>query len=222
MSRDYQTSQEQFWAGQFGDAYSQRSQGEHLVASNTALFARMFARCASVGSLIEFGANVGLNLRAIRTLAPAMQLEAIEINGSAVVTLREWGGVQAVHHTSILEFQPQRTWDAVLIKGVLIHIDPQRLSQVYDALYRACGRYLFLIEYYNPSPLELDYRGHQGKLFKRDFAGELLDRFADLRVIDYGFVWRRDPAFPQDDVTWFVLEKVAAASTPASRGHPAL
>jgi spore coat polysaccharide biosynthesis protein SpsF len=62
-------------------------------------------------------------------------------------------------------------------------------------------------EYYNPSPVELSYRGYRGVLFKRDFAGELLDRHNDLRLLDYGFVWKRDPSFPQDDITWFLMAK---------------
>jgi spore coat polysaccharide biosynthesis protein SpsF len=112
-----------------------------------------------------------------------------------------------IHHGSILDFKPDRQWDVVLIKGVLIHINPDYLPRVYEALFKACRRYIFLIEYYNPTPVEVDYRGHSGRLFKRDFAGEMLDRYKDLRVADYGFVWHRDPAFPQDDVNWFVLEK---------------
>lgn len=60
-------------------------------------------------------------------------------------------------------------------------------------------------EYYNPTPVEVRYREQEGLMWKRDFAGELLDRYTDLRLVDYGFVWRRD-AFPQDDVTWFLLE----------------
>ena len=45
------------------------------------------------------------------------------------------------------------------------------------------------------------------KLFKRDFAGELLDAFPSLDLVDYGFVYHRDPNFPQDDMNWFLLEK---------------
>ena len=41
------------------------------------------------------------------------------------------------------------------------------------------------------------------RLFKRDFAGEMLDRFSDLRLVDYGFRYHRDPAHPADDLTWF-------------------
>jgi spore coat polysaccharide biosynthesis protein SpsF len=44
-------------------------------------------------------------------------------------------------------------------------------------------------------------------LFKRDFAGEMMDRYPDLKLLDYGFVYHRDPAFPDDDITWFLMEK---------------
>jgi spore coat polysaccharide biosynthesis protein SpsF len=54
--------------------------------------------------------------------------------------------------------------------------------------------------------VEIDYRGHSGKLFKRDFAGEMLDRFPDLKLVSYGFCYHRDE-FPQDDSTWFLMEK---------------
>jgi spore coat polysaccharide biosynthesis protein SpsF len=51
------------------------------------------------------------------------------------------------------------------------------------------------------------YRGHSDRLFKRDFAGEIMDRHSQLRLVDYGFAYRRDPNFPQDDITWFLMEK---------------
>ncbi|WP_293073175.1 pseudaminic acid biosynthesis-associated methylase [Moorena sp. SIO4A5] len=89
----------------------------------------------------------------------------------------------------------------------MIHINPDKLAQVYRLLYESSNRYICISEYYNPTPVELNYRGHQGKLFKRDFAGELMDQFDDLRLLDYGFVYHRDNQFPQDDTTWFLLEK---------------
>lgn len=207
MSKAFQTEQEDFWAGQFGDEYSKRNVGERQVASNIALFTTILARCRDVRSLIEFGANIGLNLRALRTLAPQLELSAIEINASAVDELRAWGGAKSVHHGSILDFRSEERWDLALIKGVLIHINPEFLPRVYASLHRASGRYIAICEYYNPTPVEVPYRGHAGRLFKRDFAGEMLDAYPDLRLVDYGFVWRRDPAFPQDDATWFLLEK---------------
>jgi pseudaminic acid biosynthesis-associated methylase len=208
MSDRFKTEQEAFWAGEFGDDYIARNAGAALLGSNIALLSKLLGRCPHAKSLIEFGANIGMNLKAVRALRPSMELGAIEINATAISELRAWGGVNEVHEGSVLDFQAARTWDIALIKGVLIHINPDYLPQVYDSLFRASNRYILVVEYYNPKPVEVVYRGHAGRLFKRDFAGELLDRFPTLQVIDYGFVWHRDPVFPQDDATWFVLEKV--------------
>ncbi len=65
-----------------------------------------------------------------------------------------------------------------------------------------------MIEYYNPSPVAITYRGHDDRLFKRDFCGDLLDKYKDLYLVDYGFCYRRDPVFQQDDMTWFLMRKV--------------
>jgi pseudaminic acid biosynthesis-associated methylase len=207
MTPDSRTEQEAFWAGAFGDAYSERNTGERMVAANTALLARVLARTAGVATAIEFGANIGLKLMALRRLLPEVQLTAVEINAGAAGRLTQLG--IEVHNTSILEFEPQARHDFVLISGVLIHIAPADLDRVYERLHAACGHYLCIIEYYNPTPVEVPYRGHRARLYKRDFAGEVLDRFPDLRLVDYGFAYHRDPVFPQDDMTWFLLERSA-------------
>lgn len=207
MSDQYQTEQERFWAGEFGNNYVERNIGVHLIAGNLALFSRILARTEPVRSVIEFGANIGLNLMALRQLLPSADLSAIEINQKAIEVLRRQEGVN-VYPQSILDFSPNRTHDLVLIKGVLIHINPDMLPRVYDLLYQSSQRYICVVEYYNPSPVSIPYRGETDKLFKRDFAGEMLDRFSDLRLIDYGFSYHRDNNFPQDDLTWFLMEKL--------------
>lgn len=200
------TEEEKFWAGQFGDDYANRNRGAQWVASNAAFFARVLQRTEPICSVIEFGANIGLNLQALRLLLPEAKLSAVEINEKAVGELRGLPGVQ-VHHESILHYTGNERHDLVLIKGVLIHLNPESLPEVYDLLHRSSARYICLAEYYNPTPVTMPYRGHSQKLFKRDFAGEMLDRFSDLQLVDYGFVYRRDPHFPQDDLTWFLLRK---------------
>jgi pseudaminic acid biosynthesis-associated methylase len=206
MTQSFKTDQEGFWAGSFGDAYSKRNIGETWIAANCALFTQVLRRTRTVKSVMEFGANIGLNLRALDVLLPQSEMAAVEINGAAVEELQKWGRCE-VHAQSILDFEPQRTYDLVLIKGVLIHINPDRLNEVYDRLYRSSARYLCVVEYYNPTPVSVSYRGHADRLFKRDFAGELLDRYPDLQLADYGFCYHRDPNFPQDDVTWFLMQK---------------
>ncbi|MBN2647029.1 MAG: pseudaminic acid biosynthesis-associated methylase [Thiotrichales bacterium] len=203
----YQTEQEAFWAGEFGDAYQQRNQGEGLLASNLALFSQMLARTHHLTSIMEVGANIGLNLRALAALKPQSALHAIEINPQAVTKLQQIEAIDSVFAGSILDYPVTQTFDLIFTKGVLIHLAPEVLSQVYQTLYQASRRYILLAEYYHPTPVEIAYRGHRHKMYKRDFAGEMLQQFPSLRLVDYGFCYRGDPNWPQDDVNWFLLEK---------------
>ncbi|RZM82621.1 pseudaminic acid biosynthesis-associated methylase [Leptolyngbya iicbica] len=209
INQAYATEQEAFWAGEFGNNYIGRNVSETYLASNIALFARILSKTTAVSSVLEFGANAGLNLQAIAQLLPSSELSAVEINQNAVQKLQQLlNGRVNVYHNSILDKElPPLNADFVLIKGVLIHINPEHLGQVYEKLFNSSRRYICIAEYYNPSPVEIVYRGHHNKLFKRDFAGEMLDKYSDLKLIDYGFVYHRDSNFPQDDTTWFLLEK---------------
>ncbi|WP_293751042.1 pseudaminic acid biosynthesis-associated methylase [uncultured Paraglaciecola sp.] len=202
----YRTEQEAFWAGGFGNEYIGRNNDTEIVAANLALFARILQATQSIASVIEFGSNIGLNLQAIRHLLPKANLAAIELNTQAVAALQKQPNV-SVFHQSILDFEPEISRDFVFIKGVLIHINPNELATVYEKLYRSSNRYICIVEYYSPTPVELDYRGHNGKLFKRDFAGEMLDAYSNLKLLDYGFVYHRDTHFEQDDLNWFLMEK---------------
>jgi pseudaminic acid biosynthesis-associated methylase len=202
----YATKQEAFWAGYFGDDYIGRNAGPSLLAANTALFARILNAAPGIRSVIEYGPNTGSNLLAIRSLLPGAALTGVEINRKAASILRRAKGIE-VFEGSILSFDRPGVWDLSFTKGVLIHIAPGRLHRAYDVLNRTSARYIAIAEYYSPRPAAVAYRGHRGKLFKRDFAGELLDRFPGLRLVDYGFVYHRDRSFPQDDLNWFVLEK---------------
>ncbi len=207
MSKQFKTEQESFWAGEFGTEYIKRNQGVDLLASNLSFFNQALSSVHKPRNCIEFGANIGMNLKALRLLYPQQEQFAIEINANAAEELRTVLPPENVFHTSILDYSPEWQFDLVLIKGVLIHINPDYLSKVYEIVYQSIGRYLLLCEYYNPTPVEVPYRGHSGRLFKRDFCGEIQDRYSDLNLIDYGFVYHRDPNFPQDDITWFLLEK---------------
>ena len=206
-SRDYRTPQEQFWAGEFGAAYMNRNQGDALLTSNVHFFSQALRTAGAVTSCLEFGANIGMNLKALRTLHPGMTAQAVEINPEAARVLADLVGPENVHCGSLLDYEAARLFDLTLVKGVLIHIGPDALPVAYDRLYRASARLILVAEYYNPTPVSVPYRGHSDRLLKRDFAGKMLDRYSNLRLRDYGFVYRRDPHFPQDDVTWFLLEK---------------
>lgn len=206
MEKVFKTEQEQFWAGEFGDNYIKRNMDRKMLASNVSLWSTMLQRGGTVTNCLELGTNIGLNLAALGTLFPQMDMYGVEINRKAAEECGKLDRV-TVYNQSILDFSSELKYDLVFTCGVLIHINPDELPNVYDKMYDLTSKYIIIAEYYNPVPVELSYRGNAGKLFKRDFAGEIMDRHKDLKLIDYGFVYHRDNNFPQDDITWFLLEK---------------
>ncbi len=203
----YKTEQEEFWANGFGDEYIKRNQGDWLVASNMALFSSILKSTRGIKNIIEFGANIGMNIKALEVLLPTSDIDAVEINKKASGELKQFKHIRKVFNQSILDFNANDGYDFVFTKGVLIHIEPNSLDLVYEKLYQASKKYICMIEYYNPTPVELSYRGNSGKMYKRDFAGEIMQKYSDLELVDYGFVYKNDPIFLQGDLTWFLMEK---------------
>lgn len=202
----YKTDQENFWAGEFGNEYVNRNHGEQLVTANIILFGRILRSAPQVRSLVELGCNRGLNLAALNRIDAEFKLTGYEINRSAAQIARDLNVATIVEDTILNPVAVDSQFDVSFTKGVLIHIHPSELDKVYDNLYRLSRRYIVVCEYYNPSPVVVKYRGNDDRLFKRDFAGELIDKY-NLRLVDYGFTYHRDSYFPQDDSTWFLLEK---------------
>jgi len=207
MKKTYKTDQEEFWAGEFGEQYIDRNKGEKLLASNLNFFNKALSSVVKPESFIEFGANIGMNSKALKLLFPGSQIKAVEINEKAAAILKETIGEENVFNQSIFDFSSEEKFDVSFIKGVLIHINPDMLSVVYEKLFNSSKKYILIGEYYNPSPVTISYRGHSDRLYKRDFAGEMLDKYPTLELIDYGFSYKRDVNFPQDDITWFLLKK---------------
>jgi pseudaminic acid biosynthesis-associated methylase len=205
MVQREKSAQELFWAGEFGNEYTGRNQV--MVQQRVPFFTEILRRTFGVRSVCELGTNRGHNLRAIAELSPNYELTGVEINPVAHREMAGFSRIQAVC-SSIQEFTPSQTYDLVFTCGVLIHLNPDDLPMVYDRMMALSSRYILINEYFNPVPQEINYRGHADRLFKRDFAGELMDRHdGKLSVVDMGFLWKRTcPSW--DDSTWFLLEKI--------------
>lgn len=203
----YQTEQEEFWAGEFGNEYLKRNTSMKRVAVQMAFFSRVLARTSGIKTVLELGANTGVNLAALGGLLPELKMQAVEINENAARECEKLPNVD-VYVGSAFDYEvEEKAYDLTFTRGVLIHINPEKLPVMYEKLYQGSRRYILIAEYYNPSPVEVGYRGNDGRLFKRDFAGEFMDRYADVQLLDYGFSYHRDPVFPCDDITWFLMEK---------------
>jgi len=200
------TEQELFWEGDFGNTYITRNQDITLLSGRINMFSKILTHTENLRTAVEIGPNIGLNLVALKTLISEIKLVGIEINQEAADVLRKNKNIE-VHNMSITEYITDERFDLVFTRGVLIHINPEILPNVYDKMYELPNKYILVAEYYNPTPVMIPYRDALDKLYKRDFAGELMDRFKDLKLVHYGFEYRRDNNFPQDDITWFLLKK---------------
>jgi len=209
-SKSFATEQEAFWSGDFGDAYTDRNDGDSLARSNLLFFGGVLKRTGPINSCFEIGCNRGLNLDAIKALLPACQTIGLEINSYAAKECASKG--HQVFEGSILAPPAAANGligqaDLSIASGVLIHVDPDSLYIAYELLYNVTQKFILISEYFNPVPVAIPYRGHDNRLFKRDFANELWVQYPSLRLVDYGFIWSKDPMAPKDDTTWFLFEK---------------
>lgn len=198
--------QELFWKGEFGDEYVERNDGSDFIAAKINMFTKALNAANKVESVIELGSNRGLNATALKAILPNIHYTGVEIGDKAFSYLKKNPNVDDCHHNSIHGFSTDNQYDLSFIAGVMIHLNPETLPDVYQLLSTLSSRYVLISEYYNPTPVEINYRGHEGKLFKRDFAKEFMD-ITNYKLIDYGFVYRNDPKYRHDDMTWFLFER---------------
>jgi spore coat polysaccharide biosynthesis protein SpsF len=214
---------QEFWKGDFGNDYTERNVG--LEENNYHMFKKIFLnhdennypieRSNDIKSIIEFGAGSGQNIKALKRIFPDAKITAVEINEKASQYMADYG-IYPVFNESILSYRNKidtvttKKHELVLTKGVLIHIPPEELIETYRALYHCSNKYILICEYYNPVEIEIPYRGNSGKMWKRDFAGDMMDMFPDLILLDYGFCYNRPSEsnkYIQDSITWFLLKK---------------
>lgn len=206
------TYQSRLWRSSFGDSYIERNPtSASNVQAAAMLWGQMLRRVQGdrPKSILEVGANIGINLFALRALTDA-ELYAVEPNATARERLVSEGVLPATHILDGVASSialPDASIDLVFTRGVLIHIHPDDLLASCREMHRVARRYLVSIEYFSANPEGLTYRNQANALFKRDFGAFWLDNFRDLRVLDYGFAWQRLTGL--DNLTWWMFEKSA-------------
>lgn len=192
-----------WWAGPAGDAYHSRNHGR--VESNREFFSKVLdGREGHIKSAIELGCGIGENMTALSLVIPGINLWGVEVNKGAA----EQCDMGSIIVASLLDFKmpPNQIFDLAYTKGVLIHVAPEDLPRAYQRLYQASSKYILIAEYHNPAPVEVEYRGQAGRLWKRDFAAEFMEAHP-VRLIDYGFAWKHDPRGSQDDLVWTLFKR---------------
>lgn len=192
---------ETFWAGEFGDAYTDRNLPDKR---RTRFWNRILAKTAPE-RVLEIGCNRGGNLTWIAKRVPPRCVFGVDVNDYALRILKKsLPAVNAVWaQAKELPFA-DRYFDLVFTAGVLIHQPETSLRQVMCEAVRCSRRFIICLEYYSGETEEVLYRGHRGALFKRDYGRLYLKLFPSLRLVDTGFLGRHEG---WDNVTFWLFEK---------------
>ena len=205
-----ETHQSLIWRSEFGDTYTERNEIlPEILRARIALWREIFESIVGElpGSILEVGANTGTNLIALKHLVSA-ELFAVEPNELARERLLENQIVSDSHAYDCLAHDltfSDEFVDMVFTSGVLIHIHPDNLLSSCTEIYRVSRRYIVCIEYFSDKPEEIAYRGYGELLFKRDYGSFWMDNFSDLKLMDYGFSWKRVTGL--DNLTWWIFKK---------------
>lgn len=200
-----------YWSGEAGDSYIERNPvTPQAVEARRRLWAEITNHMLPdyPRSVLEVGANIGLHLRGLKAQLPGgVRYFATEPNQQARERLVEDGVVDQWDVYESLRMSEARLggFDLIYTAGVMIHVPPAELLEFCRKIHSNAGRWIVAIEYFNQTPIEIEYRGEMGRLWKRDFGGFYLDNFPDLHPIACGFAWKRMTGI--DDCTWWLLER---------------
>jgi pseudaminic acid biosynthesis-associated methylase len=207
MSSQYNSEQEQFWAQTYAKDYiSKNSSFDQKLGVEA--WQTMLRRAEGVGSLLECGCNIGRNLQFLDVALPTASKSVIEISKPAFEFVSRAHRLSQAFNGAILDsnFAP-RSFDLVYTIGVLIHINPDQLLDHMAKMHDYSRRYVLMGEYFNRTPMMIEYQGERDRLFKRDFGKLFIENFP-VKLVDYGFLWGHlyDVA-GFDDITWWLFEK---------------
>jgi spore coat polysaccharide biosynthesis protein SpsF len=143
----------------------------------------------------------------MKTLVSNIELSGIDVNEQAIKMSRKILPEVKYYQQSFFDFEVDYARDFILTAGSLMYVISEMLNKFYNILYKSSSKYILINEYYNTSPVSIKRRDQEDFIWKRDFAGEMMDLYPDLKLVAYDFVYHRDNNFPLDDITWFLLQK---------------
>jgi pseudaminic acid biosynthesis-associated methylase len=210
------------WIGDFGNHYQQRNASSWpSIKNRSRMFGDIFQAMENAAkanpalkgfpeSVFEAGCGCGDNLRAIDMVyeraRATIKLTGCDPNEAARLAAADAGTILPGDLRQLP--MDDASADLVFTSGVLIHIPPSDFPRAMAEIHRVSKRWILSIEYFNPTVQEVEYHGEKGLMWRRDYGEEWLAKFPDLKMIGYGFGWKRHSGL--DNVTWFLLEKPQA------------
>ena len=209
-----ETEQTAVWKSDFGREYTDRNtlSPEALDAlylknygvSRSAINESALRNIKQHAGLLEVGCNTGNQLLLLQKMGYA-NLSGIELQPYAFeIAQQRLPAVSLKLGSATAIPYADSSFDVVFTSGVLIHISPDDLPRAMDEIHRCSRTYIWGLEYYAREVAEVCYRGHDGLLWKMDYAARYLERYPDLALVSE----QRLPYLEGSNVdTVFVLKK---------------
>jgi pseudaminic acid biosynthesis-associated methylase len=202
------TPQENFWKEKITESYVQDNSNFNERLGLVA-WERILSKSekSAISSYLDCGSNIGRNIAFLKKILPMATANIVEL-------------AEAPYDKCLKDFQIEKSFlgpikdakfsiqfDLVFTSGVLIHVNPDDLLQSMSRMFAMSSRYVLIGEYFNRTPVMINYRGEDDRLYKRDFGKLFLENF-DCNLIDYGFLWGYEfDTAGFDDITWWLFEK---------------
>lgn len=198
--------QQNFWANDYAKEYI-RKNSEFDQKLGVEGWQKMLVHADSIRTVLECGCNIGRNIGFLDAVLPEAGKSIIEISRPAFDFVGAKYRLDQAFNGSIEASTLTGPFDLVFTIGVLIHIHPDNLLANMARMYEYSGKYVLIGEYFNRTPVMLEYQGQKDRLFKRDFGKLFIENFP-VKLVDYGFLWGHiyDTA-GFDDITWWLFRK---------------
>ncbi|OEE83866.1 hypothetical protein A1OQ_03720 [Enterovibrio norvegicus FF-162] len=155
VTKEFDTPQDKVWSTHHGFRYVTHHLGEDWKSTRIPYWKVILSNIDNCSSILEFGCNIGANLRAINTIDSSYSLNGIEINPFAVDQANRLQFVNATEG-SIVTHDMGEKFDFVFSRGVLIHINRDELSKVFDNMVKHSNKYIMLFENFSEENSDLE------------------------------------------------------------------
>jgi pseudaminic acid biosynthesis-associated methylase len=188
-----QTEQTKFWESEFGKEYTDRNTFspeawnkwylENFGITKDDLNNKFLAGIEKNARILEVGCNIGQQLIALQRIG-FTNLYGIELQAYAVEKAKEnTKNINIIQGSGFdLPFR-DNYFDLVFTNGVLIHIHPNDLEKIMKEMVRVSRQYIWGFEYYSEQPRQIKYRGHDGYMWKMDYAEKFRSVQPHLHVV---------------------------------------
>ena len=137
----------------------------------------MLEKPGTIGSILELGCNVEEILIFLMKFYLKQKNQLLKSASQLFDYVKSEYELHNAFNGSIENAVFDETFDLVFTSGVLIHINPDNLLQVMGSMYDFSQKYILIAEYFNRTPVMIEYQNQKDKLFKRDFGRLFVENF---------------------------------------------